>query len=286
MYSNIEALWRTTIARSPRSWMAYNNLGIELARQGRNVEAIAAYRETAALQPNFPEGHYNLSISLLATADVTDAIEEGRTATRISPNDSNAHVALGNAFAAAGRREEARAEYERASTLRPTDPDVHYNIGLLLFQMQRAEDAIPHFEQVLAKRDDVQARVGLGNALLASRRNGEAIAQFEAALHEAPGNLVAQCNLAWALATSVDAQLRDGRHALELAERANAATNGNDAVVLRSLAAAHAELGEFDLAIQTARDALQRATQSGNEQLAESLRRESSVYESHSAYRE
>lgn len=286
MYSNIEALWRTTIARSPQSWMAYNNLGIELARQGRHVDAIGAYRETVALQRDYPEGHYNLCISLLATGDVTGAIDEGRTAIRLSRNNAEAHVALGNAFATAGRREEARAEYERAVTLRPADLDAQYNLGLLLFQMQRAQDAVPHFEQVLAQRDDLKARVGLANALLALHRTDQAIAQFSAALQAAPDDLVAQCNLAWALATSTDARLRDGRRALQLAEQANAATHGTDPVVLRSLAAAHAELGQFELASHVAADALQRATQSGNESLQEALRREISVYETRSAYRE
>jgi tetratricopeptide (TPR) repeat protein len=224
--------------------------------------------------------------ALLATGNPNAAIAEARTAIALNPSEPDAHVALGNALAAAGRYEEAGEEYERASALRPADLDTQYNIGLLLFQMQRADAAIPHFEQVLRRRDDVKARIGLANALLALHRNEEAIAQFSAALRSTPDNLVAQCNLAWALATSADSRLRDGRRALQFATRANVATNGNDPVVLRSLAAAHAELGDFQAAIETAHDALQRATQSGNEPLQEALRREIAAYESHSAFRE
>jgi tetratricopeptide (TPR) repeat protein len=286
MYSNIEMLWRTTIERNPSSWMAYNNLGIELAQQGRNADALDAYKHTVAMQPNYPEAHYNMANALLATGNPNAAIAEARSAIALNPKEPDAHVALGNALAAAGRYEEAGEEYERASALRPADLDTQYNIGLLLFQMQRADAAIPHFEQVLRRRDDVKARIGLANALLALHRNEEAIAQFSAALRSTPDNLVAQCNLGWALATSADSRLRDGRRALQLATRANVATNGNDPVVLRSLAAAYAELGEFEAAIETAREALQRATQSGNEPLQEALRSEIAAYESHSAFRE
>lgn len=286
VYSNIEMLWRTTIARNPTSWMAYNNLGIELAQQGRNSEAVDAYKQTVAMQPAFPEAHYNLANALLASGDATAAIAEARAAIRINPNEPDAHIALGNAFLAVDRRAEARAEYERAATLRPRDRDAQYNIGLLLFQMQQAEAAIPHFELVLAQRDDPKARVALANCLLALHRNEEAIAQFSGALRADPHNVIAQCNLAWALATSADARLRDGRRAFQLAERANAATTGSDPVVLRSLAAAHAELGDFGRAAQIARDALERAAQSGNRALQEALRREIETYERGAPYRE
>ncbi len=40
MYQNVETLWRTTIDVNPTSWMAHENLGVELKSQGKVDEAL------------------------------------------------------------------------------------------------------------------------------------------------------------------------------------------------------------------------------------------------------
>jgi tetratricopeptide (TPR) repeat protein len=40
MYQNVETLWRTTVEVNPTSWMAHENLGVELKSQGRMDEAL------------------------------------------------------------------------------------------------------------------------------------------------------------------------------------------------------------------------------------------------------
>ncbi len=55
---------------------------------------------------------------------------------------------------------------------------------------------------------------------------------------------------AWILATCPDAKLRDGKRAVTEATRAAELTNWNDADVLRALAAAYAETGDFASAVR------------------------------------
>ncbi|MFL6583460.1 MAG: tetratricopeptide repeat protein [Chthoniobacterales bacterium] len=286
IYSNIEALWRTTIARSPGSWMAHNNLGIELAQLGRTDEAIAEYRQTIALAPKFPEAHYNAANALLSRGDATDALEEAKTALSLNANDADAHTSLGNALLATGRRTEARIEYESADKLRPGDPDANLNLALLLLQEGRTEQAVSRIDEVLKQRDDPRTHISVGNALLAAHRTADAIAQFTRALQLAPHDVIAQCNLALALATASDPTLRDGSRALALAQEANRASGGGDPVVLRSLAAAYAETGDFASAIRSAQFALDHATANGQADLADALRQEIELYSRGSAYRE
>src|SRR5262249_18001928 len=59
------------------------------------------------------------------------------------------------------------------------------------------------------------------------------------------GDPAALNGLAWALATCVDSAVRDGPAAVDLAEKAVAATNRKDANMLDTLAAAYAEVGRF-----------------------------------------
>ena len=61
---------------------------------------------------------------------------------------------------------------------------------------------------------------------------------------------------AWLLATSSDAQLRDGSKAIVFAEQAVAATNRRNPEYLATLAAAYAEVRQFEKAIATQKEAI------------------------------
>lgn len=78
-----------------------------------------------------------------------------------------------------------------------------------------------------------------------------------------PGDLALLNFLAWALATSPDAQVRDGERALALARRLVEESGGADPAYLDTLAAAHAEVGDFENAVRLARDAIARFDANG-----------------------
>ncbi len=76
-------------------------------------------------------------------------------------------------------------------------------------------------------------------------------------------------NLAVLLATAPEAGLRNGAEAVQLAERACALTANRNPVMLTTLAAAYAEAGRFEEAIQTAQQAIKFAREAGAEVLVE-----------------
>ena len=100
------------------------------------------------------------------------------------------------------------------------------------------------------------------------------MAEYTKALQISPENLAALSNLAWLLATSSDPTLRNGSEAVRLAERADSASSRSDnhPTVLRILAAAYAEAGQFAEAKETAQHALQAANIQGNTTLSDALR--------------
>ena len=92
--------------------------------------------------------------------------------------------------------------------------------------------------------------------------------------------------LAWLLATSADASLRSGAEAQELAQEAVQLTGGRDPMVLRTLAAAYAEAGEFAAAQRTVARALALVSDTGHQAEAAALRKDIVSYRHGSPLRE
>jgi hypothetical protein len=80
--------------------------------------------------------------------------------------------------------------------------------------------------------------------------------------------------------------LRGGTKAVELAERCCELTGHRVVATLDTLAAAYAEAGRFDEAIKTSAQAIDAATDAGNEKLAQAIRGRVVLYRQGVPYRE
>ena len=119
--------------------------------------------------------------------------------------------------------------YEEAIKLQPDYADAYYNRGNVLFAKGRIDEAIADWEKTLQiQPNDADAHTGLGNALLRQRSVKEAIAHYNKAMALAPEDPHSRNNIAWVLATSTDASIRDGAKAVELAQQAIALSGGRE----------------------------------------------------------
>jgi Flp pilus assembly protein TadD len=132
--------------------------------------------------------------------------------------------------------------------------------------------------------DDWRAVRGLGDALLNVGRHAEAIAQYEKALKLEPKDDGVLNNLAWVLCTSPDDKLRNGRRAIELATEACKLTEYKVPHILSTLAAAYAEIGDFDNAVKWVSKGLEVADKSkdtekeGKQETKDALKKELENY--------
>ena len=106
----------------------------------------------------------------------------------------------------------------------------------------------------------------------------EAITHYQKALQIKSDNAEAQNNLAWVLATALQASLRNGHQAVELAQQANQLAGGENPIILRTLAAAYAEAGRFSDAQRSAQKAMALARAAGQSDLVEQLNGELKLY--------
>src|SRR6266550_1888596 len=287
MYGDIEALWRTTLARNPSCWMAHNNLGIALFQKGDTDDAIAHYRRTLEMQPDFWDAEYNLGIALLSKGQVNEAIAHCSNAVRIAPNDPDAQVALGNALLQKERIDDAIVHYQKALSMRPDYFLAQHSLSHAFLEKGEIDAAISHCRAaLLIQPENADAHTNLAIALDEKGQTAEAVQNYEKALEISPQSVSALTNLAWLLATCSNASFRNGTKAIELAGEADQLSGGTNTLVLRALAAAHAESGQFGKAIEIARTAMQVARTQGDNSLAGALQQEIALYELALPYRE
>jgi Flp pilus assembly protein TadD len=240
-----ESLWTHTLECTRDNFVARTGLGLVPLQQGRPEEAIVQFREALRIHSAYSDAHDNLGIALAQLGRTDEAIAQYREGLVFNPADANARDNLGLALVQQGRAQEAIAQYRESLRINPANANTHYNLGVALFQQGQA---------------------------------AEAISQIGEALSLQPANPVIQNKLAWTLATAPQPSLRDGARAVQLATQASQSSGGNP-IVLRTLAAAYAQAGQFPDAVQTAQRALQLAQARADTTLAAALRREIALYE-------
>ena len=261
-WKNSETLWNHTLAVTGENDVARNNLGFLFLRRGQLDEAISEFKAALTIRSKNTETHYTLGAALI---------------------QSN----LGIAFARKQLWDEAIDHLQQAVRLRPDYADAYFNLGSVLFQQGRLDHAIAQWQKALTMRPgDAEAHRSIASAFRKQGNVKEAISEYEQALNITSEDPVALNNLAWILATCSDASMRDGSRAVTLAVKAVQTSGGRDPSFVRTLAAAHAEAGQFTEAVATGEAAKTLATTQNKPELASRLENEITLYRARAAVRE
>jgi len=287
MYINVDALWRTTIARNPDAFLAYSNLGYILESDGKIDEAMNYYRKAIQINPNCYEALDNLGTAFATQGRYEEAVENFKKAIQANPNLPQVLDNLGAVLAAQGQYEEAIQNFRKAIQISPNSYKTLNNLGHALAAQGRYEEAVEDFRRAtLIDPSSPDAFLGLGTTLAQSGRNEEAAAQYQEALELNPNLTGALNNLAWILATSPDDELRNGTKAAGLAERACELSHDREPQFLGTLAAAYAEAGRFDDAIAAAQKAVTLAGKNHEPELRQKNADLLELYRAHRPYHE
>jgi protein O-mannosyl-transferase len=196
---------------APNYAEAYNNLGTALAKQGRLDEAIGRFQESLRLKPNYAQAHNDLGAALGRQGRLDEAIAHLEEATRLVPDSADARCNLGDALAGKGRFDEAITQYRQAIQLNPNYSDTPNHLGIALSSKGRLDEAIEQFHLALKLNPDyAEAHGNLGAALGRKGHFDEAIGHLQEAVRLKPAYAAAQKNLSAALAAKAAAQDRSG----------------------------------------------------------------------------
>jgi tetratricopeptide (TPR) repeat protein len=256
-WRNSETLWTHTLAVTDDNDVAHNNLGYLCVDRGELDKAMSHFEAASRIRSNKLDPHYNLGSAFV-------------------------EMNMGDALARKGQPDEAMVHFAQAIKLQPDYAEAYYNRGNVLFAKGKIDEAIPDFQKALQiQPDDADAHTGLGNAHLRKGSIKEAIAHYKQAIALATNDPHSRSNLAWVLATSSDASIRDGAKAVELAKQAVSLSAGRDPLFVRTLAAAYAETGRFSEAIAVVQQAAAIAKMQGKTALASLLEEDALLYRGH-----
>lgn len=189
------------------------------------------------------------------------AMEKAQKANQMEPNNIGVLVTLGALQSLLGQHEAAINTFAKARTLEPNTPVIAVVLGEAQYNAGRYAEAVKTLTQGLEKSRHVF---------------GE---EHEATLHVLN-------DLAWMQATCPAAEVRNGSEAVKNATRACELTQWQKPMHLDTLAAAYAEVGDFDSAVKWQKEAIRLLTAedpaSWPAQFAERLR----LYESGQPCRE
>jgi tetratricopeptide (TPR) repeat protein len=93
-WARAETCYRRALSIEPDFVKARQNLGVALARQGRDEEAMAAYRAVLRLKPDHPNAHYNAALALDRLGRRDEARAHMTRAVALDPKDEEAREIL------------------------------------------------------------------------------------------------------------------------------------------------------------------------------------------------
>jgi tetratricopeptide (TPR) repeat protein len=307
------------IEEEPDNASLHEALGIALMMDERLDEALAAFDEAIAIDPDAAGAFLQRARILAVKGDRDEALDALHRVIEIEPDSAvplvlraRIHQQSGDTQAAladlklvldeepeqpaalelrgliaadAGDYAAAIGDFRRLATLAPDDALIAGQLGMLHLAAKQPREAIRRFSRAL-ELDEKQflSRRGRSDASISIGDHRAAIADLEQALAIDPENSGVLNNLAWILATSPVDEIRDGKRAIALAQKACELSEWKEAHIISTLAAAHAETGDFDQACSVSRKAVEAGGES--DEIKAQLEQELASYQEKKPWRE
>ena len=239
------------IRLDPKNSGAYVDRALALARIGELESAMNDYSKAISLNPQQWEAYFNRAAELRDRGELCEAVDDLEKVMELHPGFAGAYMNRANIYVRQGELDQAIDDYNAALLRDPNLADVYVARANVFIRKKNYQKAVR----------DLQAAVQM------KTRSPERVLN----------------SLAWLRATCPDAEIRNGKEAVELALRACELSEWKDWGIIDTLAAAYAEEDNFEEAIKYQKQVLQiRKSSNDNDRAKERL----ALYEKHRPFRE
>jgi tetratricopeptide (TPR) repeat protein len=276
---------RPTSAPQAREWWKLIDLGRALIKQKNYEKAIAEFTEVIRINSESTDSYVWRGVAQLRKAAHDEAIADFTEAIRRDPKLFVPYIGRGFAWLNKRLYDKAISDFDGAIRINPYAEGAFRGRGLAGFRKSEFDKAIADFSEAIRLGPEAAVAImerRLTPATINKYENGvipfddpfggssdwpalyynrglswsrqynfeNAIADYNKALEAGPALHEAYNALAFVRATCPIAKFRDGKKAIELATTACELTGWNAAETIGTLAASHAESGEFDQAVK------------------------------------
>ena len=202
-------------------------------------------------------GHLAVTPSYMSLKNYEKALEELAPVRERNPNNQFVLGQVAEALVGLDRNEEALEVIEQLLSNDPSELKARKLLAKALRQKGESDRAIAVLTE-LAREDPCESgvQIDLNNLLYDLGRYSEQLMAVKAGAEDCPTLLPNLNNYAWVLATSPVDAIRDGRKAVEVIRGAIETLDRPDPAYLDTLAAALAESGRFEEAVEKQAEAL------------------------------
>jgi Zn-dependent membrane protease YugP/Tfp pilus assembly protein PilF len=277
-------LWGTAIClgvglfpmlRRARTWRIAQRCraGLALQNQGAFDAAITSYNAALRLDRKQIDAYVGRATAFIGTGKFDEALADMDTAIRLAPDVAGLWTTRASIHASRGDHDRALGDFDSALRLIPESSQALVGRGLAFYRKGDLDRAIADVNQALRfNPNDALALNNRGAAFLKKGEYVSAVADLRQAMCLRPDVPNPYKHLGWVQATCPDARFRDGLQAVANAFRGMQLAQWKPVDWLATLAAAHAENGDFEEAVKWQIKCIDESPETARTELEEALR--------------
>jgi tetratricopeptide (TPR) repeat protein len=263
------------LAKDPKDSYAFTARGLAHALNNEPDQGLADFDEAIRLEPRATLAHYHRANLAYGKGQYDRALADYNVVIQGDPAFDWAYHVRGWIYYRKKDYDRALADYETALRLVPTESVFYRDRGNIALARKDYGKALADYDRSIRLDPSYVVPWHLrGVTWQAKKEYARALADFEKAAQlagKAPYASTYFTALAVLRAGCPDDKIRDGAKALEAARKAHALAKGP--AEMAALAAAHAELGQFDRAVSWQEQAVAAAPEGAKEPYRERLKK-------------